>query len=617
MSSKKCPRPATPTEPLRINKTFATNYAVKKRRELISNNPQEDVDIQTSSSSEDEDEYAELLTRKVDGKIREVIQAVRNGDKRVYDSGVKFFEEEEGEEGADETDGEEDEDEDVDEPLVGWEFIEKEETRKKTDIKMRIGDYVRERLLDDGKLSEDEEEDGYGGEGGKKNGGSKGPMDKDVGKVLKFKDDDDAAEDEDDDAFFKKKKKSTYDLELGSKMDGLPDLSERKKSRYASSKADLHAHLMAPEDEKERFLQEFVLNNGWLEGNEESAPVAFKAGDENKDVDLSVDEEELDEADAFETKYNFRFEDGAAQGIATHARDVKGSLRRADDRRKQARKAREERKKSEKMEKAEEIKRLKNEKRKEIVARLTAIEEAAGENLGFEEMDLEQDFDPDKFTEAMEKKFNEEYYERPDEPIENEKESGKSSTITANRGDNEEVTEEVKTMMDEYYQLDYEDIIGGEPVRFRYKGVDAEDFKMTPNEILAAEDKELNRQVSLKYIAPYRTRKEIPKQVFNKSRRRWLARQKEKDEAEPDAYEKSSEKLRKREKTKKGVLKDGAVRQHDPADVKHKSSQSALHGDAKGSSESKKRKRKKKKTKDKDENEPQLSKARREAYGLV
>lgn len=86
---------------------------------------------------------------------------------------------------------------------------------------------------------------------------------------------------------------------------------------------------------------------------------------------------------------------------------------------------------------------------------------------------------------------------------------------------------------DEVLALGFEDVIGGDlRTRFKYQGVPSNDFGLSAEEILLADDRDLNNYVSLKKMAPYR---EEEWQVSTKTRKRVVhdIRKKLKEELKP------------------------------------------------------------------------------------
>lgn len=566
------PRPVdkegnTENDGLVINRTFAAKYEEQKRKELLRSLPSETLHALESSQSsessseseEEEDEFGELLTKKIDRRIKETLTAIHNKDPRIYDPNTRFFKgdtndspegnnsDDSAEDGNDGNSGADNSD---DEPVAGWDAIAN--AAQKNTPKFTIKDYVRETLLENGALSEsDNDEDGRAAAASRKKSpgraniaGASGStiMDRDekqpapgtnaagVEAEKEYSEQCESGEEEED--FFTKKEKTQEELEQEEKdFEKFSQRLSRAKSEKAGEELLLHSYLeRETPDEKERFLRDFVLSNGWLDKNNGDAPgpddykieidrVAADAGSDESEDDLDRDEDFVKKAEEFEAKYNFRFEEPDGVQVNFHARRIEDSLRRPDERRKRARETRKKRKDKEKLLKAEEIKHLKNLKKKEVQSRLIALQEAAGSGVDFSGIDLDADFDPEEFSKQMDKKFGEDYYKQEDKDLAGRQDVAIVSEHRPNVSDvlqdNDVNADEpglhtaVERLMDEYYQLDYEDIVDGVPVRFNYKQVEREDFGMTAEEVLNLEEKELNRRASLKYLAPYRSNRDV------------------------------------------------------------------------------------------------------------
>ncbi len=334
----------------------------------------------------------------------------------------------------------------------------------------------------------------------------------------------------------------------------------------------------------------FEINNHHDDSDEDG-----NADDHDDDKSL----EDLERMDAFESKYNFRFEEaaassdhansgnhdnivsGATHSIVHYARSsaIDDALRRKDETRRQKRLARKERKAEERRAKEEQLRRLKNAKREELEERMQQVrnvlgygkkddpkgtnkddavcDEALAISSAEEEMILklmEGDYDPDKFEAVMNAAYGEEFYQKEDEEwktdqdVKNDLSNGISGIEDEIMGDGEmydegdeegeeenegnphdgtdgdedsydegqwggeaedivkpEIDQKLKSkMMDELYKLDYEDIIGDMPTRFKYRTVEKNDYGLSTEEILFAKDSTLKQFVSLKKLAPYR-----------------------------------------------------------------------------------------------------------------
>ena len=116
----------------------------------------------------------------------------------------------------------------------------------------------------------------------------------------------------------------------------------------------------------------------------------------------------------------------------------------------------------------------------------------------------EENDDAENENEENDDDENEENENEENDDDENEKNENDSNNDENdnNNNDNDEETKaaraEAEKLMDELYQLDYEDMIGSMPVRFHYTQVKPQSYGLSTEEIMDADDKELRQYVSIK-----------------------------------------------------------------------------------------------------------------------
>ncbi|RKP26594.1 KRI1-like family C-terminal-domain-containing protein [Syncephalis pseudoplumigaleata] len=442
-------------------------------------------DSEESSSSDEEDETGELLTPAMDAQIMRTLLALRNKDPRVYDKDTNFYS-----------------------AKVEGGAAEEEGERPVT-----LQDFQRKILLEEGGLVDEEKE-----MAGVLTHAQEQQQLKDELKAFAEGDGDN-----EDGELFTKRESAGND---GGSSNYQSFLIEAIKTGDSNKQTeDLLSSLAdgGKDNSEDAFLLNYVLNRGWLDGN-----VGKQAAPALEDIDLVEDEQAVEAADHFESEYNFRFEEEGGVQLVHHARNVDDSMRRKDNSRKLERERRKERKAEEKLQKMEELKRLKNLKKQEILEKLRKIQEITGNNnVGIDDINLDEDFNPDNYDTTMSNLFSDSYYDEKKKKKKKKKEAkdvessaadddiqmdadylpgGEKYTGEGKCGDESEKSskkrKKLDEYLDEYYKLDYEDIVAGIPTRFKYRQVKPSTFGLSPVEILLADDADLNAHVSVKKLAP-------------------------------------------------------------------------------------------------------------------
>lgn len=428
---------------LTVNKKYATEYQQRKEREELRQiqlerqhrgisegdgpDDDDDDDDERDSSDEDEDEDGALLTPSANVQFLKTIKALRRKEDVIYDPNTRFFEDL-----GPENDTVTDDDDDDDGP------------RKRKP--QRFKDVVREQIL------EQIEEEGREGIGQNKPSGaltdnrSKLAYDKQqdelrqafLNESSKLGDDgkaaldvDDADDDGDDWMVVKKKAAAGKDDDM--EREATEHLKEIEKiSQSGNTFKDPRGEI----EDGDRFLFDFIKNKKWIdshdhdgEEDDNSANDTASTRNENNRDDDESSLDGIDRADDYEAKYNFRFEQAAAQtastgallSIQTYARgQTMNTVRRQDTTRKDKRQERKERKAADRKAKEEQLKRLKNAKRQEMNEKLSQVKAVIGavDDNSIDEVTimklLEGDYDPEKFENAMKHAYGDDFYNKED-----------------------------------------------------------------------------------------------------------------------------------------------------------------------------------------------------------
>ncbi|XP_015791922.1 protein KRI1 homolog [Tetranychus urticae] len=542
-----------------INENYATAYERWRQKEeyqKLKDKYGEDILSEDSVASYDDDESDESSESESVSDVNEAIfdeqflkvyGALKAKDPLIYDSKVRFFDKKD-------EDGSAEKVEDADEPQVS-------SKEKKKSKGMNLLEYHRNLVVNEKGITEEDRLLESGGFPEKPHKSSYVQEMENIKKEFKSFLDDDGDEEE---LIVGVKQIPTE--KAASPADVL------RKAAQSDEKIGFLANYWSKKDldNREQFLKDYILNRKYLDpadreqnkfnpkvksaeqfANMSSKPIENESSEDDDDDGDDDDNKEMNISERLTNlndKTAYHFQETNAEVIKRYPREVESvrniaslgsrNLRRAEIKERKAK------------EKQEALQRFRELRRAEVRAKLAKLKEISGNDrlLAGEEPDIDAivdditNFDPDKYDQCMSKLFDEKFYDvsghsesikKPTfdfipgiddvddnlNPInqeaagheveEEDEDAGDDGTSNSRKKNKKKKKKGEKTPADKKNIGIYEDVIAGEiPTRFRYREVPANDFGLTPEELLFADDKELNRWVSLKKTCQYRPMEE-------------------------------------------------------------------------------------------------------------
>ncbi|XP_011873109.1 PREDICTED: protein KRI1 homolog [Vollenhovia emeryi] len=607
---------------LKINAEYANIYDNFRQKEelhkLKARYGEDAASSEDESSSDDSSDDEDINNSEFDNQFLMALAYLKSDDPSKFDEKVQFFN-------------------NTDKPGTSEsaEAGGKEKKRSKKEKPLFLRDYERKIILErDGRFSSSEDEDDA-----RQDAKSRMPTYVQEQKELKdsfkcaLKDDD---EDDNDLLKIKQKTEDEKHKEEKSYKEWLKGQEVEMDCKEKEMLKPLRDFWSNPNlDSNEKFLRDYILNNKYMDNESYGGDLEYNHVIHDSDENLSEDERTIQKQEEFEHKYNFRFEEPDQEFIKRYPRTMENSMRKKDTHRAQKRATVKQRKEEEKQQKREDLKQLKALKRKEIEEKIEKLKEITGnDDMRFDSVDFDSDFDPNEHDRKMREIFNDEYYtggqdemQKPefpeideeldieskwdtydpttdkiestpyDEPHCEDPDFNMDAEYDGSRNLQTELIENTKKKkrrrrskfaelitkekpkfdpkqfpsyadyFDQYYSLDYEDLIGDMPCRFKYRKVVPNDYGLSVEEILTADDKELNKwcplRQALKHKPEHVEKNEIriyKEKAMNEARKRKILKslytepeekeEEEKDKLVNEQIETSNKKRRRKKKTK-------------------------------------------------------------------